>query len=109
MAPWVEVPWFVVFADFHGVNTPTKADFYSLDRVGKRCAQLSLKSCYEPTPAPTGGNCPGLRGHIMSLLWYSTDMPKFKRKELRLQLFMRRTLKSHRKKSLWDRTYFAAI
>lgn len=80
----MEVSWFLVFADFHGVNTPTALDFKSLDRVGKRYAQLSLKSCYEPAPAPIGGNRPGPRGYIMSLLLYSTDMPKFKRKELRL-------------------------
>lgn len=52
LAPWVEAPWFVVFADFHGVNTPTMVAFKSLDRVGKRCAQLSLKSWYEQLQHP---------------------------------------------------------
>lgn len=31
-------PWFVAFADFHGISTPTSYQFTSLEEVGKRCS-----------------------------------------------------------------------
>lgn len=60
-----------MFADFHDVKTPIMAHFKPLNTEFRR----EVHSWYEPAPAPTGGDGPGLGGHLGSLLQKSTDMP----------------------------------